>query len=522
MRMARHPGLNSLRDAPAFDLAVVGGGATGLGVALAAAQRGHSVVLFESSDFASGTSSRSTKLLHGGVRYLSQGNIRLVREALHERSALMDMAPHLAQPLPFVMPLYRRWHLPLYGLGLKIYDGLAGADSFGRSQVLNRQQTIAALPGVCEQGLVGGVQYWDGQFEDARFALTLAKALHRMGGVPLNYTRVTRVERVQSRSSARFVVHAVDEIGGQSRPVQAQAVVNATGVWVDALRHSISPSTQSRLVTPSQGVHMVVSQNFLPSGHALIVPKTADGRVLFAVPWLGSLVIGTTDTPRTDVPLHPLPFEHELTFLLTEARRALARPVERHDVKSVWVGLRPLVAVPDAGLTASLSREHTVVTDDQGMVSVTGGKWTTFRVMAQDALKACIDAGVMSPRLMPAQAPAFKARGQGRSLTLPPGIHLYGSQSDELSAWPGAQNELCPGLTEAMVRYAAQQEWATCVEDMLARRSRLLFLDAALAIQVAPKVAEILRQETGIDPRLEDFMTLARQYQMPAEGTLGI
>jgi len=510
--MSREALFNQLRAVQRFDLAVVGGGATGLGVALNAAQRGFSVVLLEAFDFASGTSSRSTKLLHGGVRYLAQGNIRLVSEALHERSVLMDMAPHLAQALPFVMPIYRSWQIPFYGIGLKLYDLLAGRKALGKTKILNRQETLAALPGVEPKGLKGGVQYWDGQFEDARFALALAKQIQRLGGLPINYARVTHVERHASSSS--FSIQLQDQIGQQNLRIEANALVNATGVWVDALRQQLSPHQTSHLVAPSQGVHIVVGQEFLPSRHALLVPKTSDGRVLFAVPWLGSLVIGTTDTPRQDLPLHPKPFEEELTFLLTEASKALLRPVQRSDVKSVWVGLRPLVAIQDSQDTQTLSREHTIVKDSSGLVSVTGGKWTTFRVMAEDALQACFEAGVLSRRPLNDCHASRAPSNASVSLTLPPGMHLYGEEQALIGQLPGVGNTLFPGFTEAMVRYAARGEWATCVEDVLARRSRLLFLDAALARAVAPQVADILFQETGLDPKLEDFIALTEQYQM--------
>ena len=511
--MSREALFNQLRAVKRFDLAVVGGGATGLGVALNAAQRGFSVVLLEAFDFASGTSSRSTKLLHGGVRYLAQGNIRLVSEALHERSVLMEMAPHLAQPLPFVMPIYRYWQIPFYGIGLKLYDLLAGRKALGKTQILNRQETLAALPGVEPEGLIGGVQYWDGQFEDARFALSLAKQIQRLDGLPINYARVTHVAHTESSPS--FSIQVQDQMGGQTLQLEANALVNATGVWVDALRQLLSPHKASHLVAPSQGVHIVVGQEFLPSRHALLVPKTSDGRVLFAVPWLGSLVIGTTDTPRQDLPLHPKPFEEELTFLLTEASKALLRPVQRSDVKSVWVGLRPLVALQDSQDTQTLSREHTIVKDSSGLVSVTGGKWTTFRVMAEDTLQACFEAGVLPRQPLQDSRAGRRQTNASVSLTLPPGAHLYGEEQALIAQLPGADHTLFPGFTEAMVRYAARNEWATCVEDILARRSRLLFLDAALARDIAPQVAAILFQETGLDPKLEDFIALTEQYQMP-------
>ena len=515
--MNRPAWLSQSNPAPRFDLAVVGGGATGLGVALHAAQRGFSVLLLEAHDFASATSSRSTKLLHGGVRYLAQGNLRLVREALHERSALMGMAPHLAQALAFVLPVYRSWQLPFYGLALKGYDHLSGDHALGATRFLNRRQTLEALPGVSEAGLVGGIEYWDGQFEDARYALFLAQSLASLGGVPVNHAKVIGVERSKIANSPRFVLQVRDQISGHESSVQADALVNATGVWVDALRTAAQPDTPSHLVVPSQGVHLVVDARFLPSKRALLVPRTRDGRVLFALPWLGSVVIGTTDTPRSELPLHPQPLPAEIDFLLTEASKALALKVLPSDVKSVWAGLRPLVANSSRYSTQSLSREHTVVPDPHGMVSVTGGKWTTYRVMAEDTLQACFEIGTLPYRAwLPPKAKSSAARDTAAtSLTLPPGPHLYGEERHRLTGIEGHDTQLCLGLTEAMVRYAARFEWAMHVEDVLARRSRCLFLDAAQAQKWAPRVAEILQQETGIDPQLDAFMAVADRYRMP-------
>jgi glycerol-3-phosphate dehydrogenase len=501
-----------------WDLIVIGGGATGLGVGLNAALRGFSVLVLESRDFASGTSSRATKLLHGGVRYLAQGNVHLVREALHERATIMAIAPHLAQPLPFVMPSYTRWATPFYGLGLKLYDLLAGRKSLGPTRLLNRAQTEAALPGVQTQGLHGGVQYWDGQFDDARLALTLAKTIQREGGRALNYMRVDDIARAAgSPSTERFKVRAVDERSGEVFQLQTRAVVNATGVWVDALRRLATPSGDSHLVSPSQGVHVVVKRDFMPGHQALLVPKTQDGRVLFAVPWLGSLILGTTDTPRTDLPHEPRPFDEELNFIFTEASRALSRPVTRADVQSVWVGLRPLVAVDHHGQTTkTLSREHTIVQDANGLITVTGGKWTTYRVMAEDTMQTCFRSGLLPSRPTRGSETLVGAPPEARSLPITdaPGLHLYGTEQAEVLRLPGADRPLGLGLTEAMVRYAARQEWALTVEDVLARRWRVLFLDARLAQRMAKPVAKLLREETGQDPGLENFLALARHYAL--------
>lgn len=522
--MKRAELLESLSRHGVYDLAVIGGGATGLGVALDAALRGFSVVLLESHDFAGGTSSRSTKLLHGGVRYLAQGNLALVREALAERATVLRIAPHLAQPLPFVMPSYRWWQTPFYGLGLKLYDLLAGGAGLGRTEFLGREQALQALPGVQPGGLRGGVKYWDGQFDDARLALALARSAEAAGARVLNYAEVTAVRQIAGADQPMSVLDVTDRRGGATFPLQARCVVNATGVWVDALRDRTQPPVSqggkpSHMVSPSQGVHVVVDRDFLPGGHALLVPKTRDGRVLFAVPWLGKLVLGTTDTPRRDLPREPDAFAEELEFILSEASQALSRPVRREDIRSLWVGLRPLVAAPEAaeGGTKVLSREHTIVVDANGLVTVTGGKWTTYRAMAEDVLERCF-----ASRLLPHRAGGLSANhvllGAGATaspatpLYAAPGLHLYGTEAPEVEACPGKANLLGAGLTEAMVRYAARFEHAQTVEDVLARRWRVLFLDAAEAARLAPAVAAILAEELPGDPEMPAFLALCARY----------
>lgn len=515
-----------LAEPRTWDLAIVGGGATGLGVALDAAARGLSVVLLESHDFASGTSSRSTKLLHGGVRYLAQGNLSLVREALHERSTVLRNAPHLASPLPFLMPSYAWWQTPFYGIGLKLYDLLAGRAGLGPTAFLGRAQTLAALPNLQPAGLCGGVQYWDGQFDDARLALALARTAAREGALLLNYCAVTQLLHEGGRVAG---LRCEDRFSGHAYTVRARCVVNATGVWVDALRQ-LDGAAQDRavepVVAPSQGVHVVVDRDFLPGEHALLVPKTADGRVLFAVPWLGKLVLGTTDTPRSDLPREPRPLRAELDFILGEAGRYLARAPKRADVKSIWVGLRPLVrpAGDDETATGSLSREHTVLVSPTGLVTVTGGKWTTYRAMAEDVLAHCFQAGLLASR--PAGVSANMkligaepdGGGERPRVAEEAGPHIYGSEAAALQALPGTGRLLAPGLDEAMVRFAVRYEYALTVEDILARRSRLLFLDAAMAERIAPRVAVILAEETGREPGLADFLALARDYlRWPSE-----
>lgn len=517
--------LNRLANIDQVDLVVVGGGATGLGVALDAALRGLSVVLLESHDFAKGTSSRATKLVHGGVRYLAQGNIALVREALHERTTLLRNAPHLASPLAFVMPSYKCWETPFYGVGLKMYDALAGKAGLGNTEFLGAMQTRQAIPGVRSAGLKGGVKYWDGQFDDARLALALARTAAAQGALVLNYCQVTGLQHQSGKVTG---VQCVDTETGQSYSVRARCVVNATGVWVDALRELDAKAggrQAQAMVAPSQGVHLVVDSQFFPGDQALLVPKTADGRVLFAVPWLGKVILGTTDTPRNDLAYEPTAFQHEIKFILEESARYLAKAPSLSDVKSMWVGLRPLVRPPadEAGNTKKISREHTVLVSPSGLVTVTGGKWTTYRAMAEDVLAKCISAGLLTVSLrsrtdhFPLVGASSQAAPAG-AMSRTPGLQAYGTEAAYVQSLPGADADLGNGLTEAMLRFAARHEYARTVEDVLARRSRLLFLDARLAAQVAPRVAEILQEETGSDPKLSQFLDLAQTY-LPA-GTL--
>jgi glycerol-3-phosphate dehydrogenase len=502
-----------------WDLAIVGGGATGVGVALDAAARGFKVVLVESHDFAKGTSSRATKLVHGGVRYLAQGNVALVREALLERTTLLKNAPHLAQPLAFVMPSYKFWEQPFYGIGLKMYDALAGKAGLGPTEFLSRSQTLACLPTARPEGLKGGVKYWDGQFDDARLALALARTAAERGALLVNYCAATGLLHEGGKLTG---LTCRDEETGRSFSLRAKCVVNATGVWVDQLRQQDGEALHRKvkpMVAPSQGVHAVVDREFLPGDHALMVPKTADGRVLFGVPWMGKLILGTTDTPRGDLPREPRPFREELEFILAESGRYLSRAPRREDIRSLWVGLRPLVKPQgeEGEETKTLSREHTVLVSRSGLVTVTGGKWTTYRAMAEDVLDKCFDAGLL-PRAaagVTANLPLIGAPAAGQtptSISAAPGPHLYGTEAAEVGSLKGHDQRLGGGLTAAMVRFAARHEYARTVEDVLARRIRLLFLDARQAAELAPEVGALLQAETGVDPKVSELRELAASY----------
>jgi len=517
--MKRQQLLAQLARSKTYDVAIIGGGATGLGVAVDAAARGFSVLLVEAHDFAKGTSSRATKLVHGGVRYLAQGNIALVREALHERTTLLHNAPHLAQPLPFVMPSYRFWETPFYGAGLKMYDALAGKAGLGETEFLSREQTLACLPTARPQGLKGGVKYWDGQFDDARLALALARTAASLGAVVVNYCAVTGLLYEDGKITG---FDCRDAEGGASYAIKARCVINATGVWVDGLRQKDGEAIGrpvKPMVAPSQGIHAVVDREFLPADHALMVPKTSDGRVLFGVPWLGKVILGTTDTPRQDLPEEPRPFKEELDFILRESARYLVKAPQAADIRSVWVGLRPLVKPldEDGEDTKQLSREHTVLVSRSGLVTVTGGKWTTYRAMAEDVLEKCSDKRLLERTRAGVTANlkligGDEVAGPRPALSAPQGLHSYGSEASSVMQLPGAARDLSGGLTEAMVRFAARSEYARTVEDMLARRWRLLFLDARRAGSMAKDVGAILREETGVDPQVGAFQDLARVY----------
>ena len=521
--------LASLAQAQPWDVLVVGGGATGLGVALEAQLRGLKVLLIEARDFASGSSSRSTKLLHGGVRYLAQGQWALVREALRERATVLSLAPHLAQPLRFCVPLDGPWSLLRMGLGLGLYQAMAGRHRLGDLRWLDAAQTARGLPPDVPAAR-GGLQYWDGQFEDARLALALARSAHVQGASLRNHTRLSALQPQEGLWRARLD----DGLNGQTQEVLARCVVQATGVWVDELRSLWSQAgagpgpAQPPWVRVSQGVHLVIPQARLPLQQALLVPQTADGRVFFALPWLGAVVLGTTDTPRSDAPAEPQAFGHEIRALMQQAERSLGLRLKREDLRSVWVGLRPLVADPasggatSGGPTSDMSREHRIWCQAPGLHVVTGGKWTTYRQIGQEVVEGlCAEGRVSAPRASASASHrlvgAPPAGDPAVPLSQAPGLHLWGTLAADVQALPGRDRQLGLGLTEAMVRYSARHEWALSTEDMLARRWRALFLDAAQARSMAPAVAELLWQETGIDPRLDDFLALCEHYQAPAD-----
>lgn len=480
----------TLHHANEWDIIVIGGGATGLGTAVEAASRGYKTLLLEKYDFAKGTSSRSTKLVHGGVRYLAQGNLSLVQEALHERGLLRRNAPHLVTDLSFVVPGYAWWSQLYYGAGLKLYDLLAGRLSFGHSRFLNQQNTLEQVPTLQRAGLRGGILYHDGQFDDARLAITLMRTLMDQGGAALNYAPVVGLLKTAGTIAG---VQVQDGETATTLELKSRAVVNATGVFVDAVRRMDDADAETML-SPSQGVHIVVEQRFLPGSSAMMIPHTEDGRVLFALPWHGKTLIGTTDTPVDHPEYEPRPLDQEIDFILRTTAQYLVPAPAPADVLSVFVGQRPLVKASGTRSTAKLSREHTIQISDSGLITITGGKWTTYRKMGEDVVDQVIQQGHLPP--YPSVTETLKLQGWTQRAVATP-LDVYGSDASQIQQLPGADKLLHPRLpySEAEVRWAARYEMARTVEDVLSRRTRSLLLDAAASLEAAPQVAAILADE---------------------------
>lgn len=500
--MNRDSALDRLRaDAEVFDILIVGGGASGLGAAVDAAARGYRVALIEQADFAKGTSSRSTKLVHGGVRYLKQGNVSLVMSALRERGLLQRNAPHLAHPLAFVIPNYTWRDGLMYAVGMAFYDRLAGKLSFGRSQRLSRDETVRHLPTVETNGLKNGELYYDGQFDDARLAINLAETAVEKGAVLANYCACAGLRKENGRIAG---VLARDIESGAEFSIRAKVVINATGVFVDAVRQFDEPGAKP-LVAVSQGVHLTLPKHFLPGTSALMIPKTADGRVLFAIPWHDRLVVGTTDTPGVQPSLEPQAHEDEIAFILAHARKYLSRDPTESDVLSVFTGLRPLVRRGGGGNTAALSRDHTIAVSASQLITLTGGKWTTYRKMAEDVINHAERVSGFAHR--PCSTTELPVHGANGSVTAPPALAIYGSDAPKIAALggaePGLDGPVHPALPvkSAEVVWHARHEMARTVEDVLARRTRALVLDARASIAAAPAVARILARELRRDEK---------------------
>ena len=509
-------------DSP-WDIIVIGGGATGLGTALDAASRGYRTLLLEQSDFSKGTSSRSTKLVHGGVRYLAQGDISLVLEALHERGLMRQNAPHLVKNQSFIIPNYDWWDGPFYAIGMKVYDMMAGKLGLGPSQSLSPEEVMRAIPNLKTEGLCGGVIYYDGQFDDSRLAVNIAQTCAEHGGVLVNYMQVTGL--IKNSDGLVAGVEAMDQESGESFQLQAKSVVNATGVFVDEILHMDEPDAPA-LIRPSQGVHIILDKAFLKGDSAIMIPKTSDGRVLFAVPWHNRVVVGTTDTPLDESSLEPRALEEEIEFILTTAKKYLTREPARKDILSIFAGLRPLAAPKDddgSTSTKEISRSHHLRVSLSGLVTITGGKWTTYRKMAQDTVdKAAMVGGLDTQKCKTEDMPIH---GWLSNVDYTDPLYYYGSDADAMRDLVQEHPELGEKIDKNLpytvieVIWSARYEMARTVEDILARRQRALFLDARAAIEMAPAVARILARELGRDKswqkeQIKEFTELAKGYYL--------
>ena len=502
-----------------WDLAVIGGGASGLGVALDALSRKLSVLLVEKADFAKGTSSRSTKLLHGGVRYLAQGNISFVLQALKERGLIMKNAPHVSCKQSFIIPIYTFWEKLKYTVGLKVYDLMAGGLRIGKSQWLSKNEMAEKLPTIQQEGLLGGVIYFDGQFDDARLALNIAQTISEMGGCVLNYMEVTSLTKDNGGIINGVKLH--DQIGEKDYEIKARAVVNATGVFADSILKMDKPEAD-RSIIPSQGAHLVLDLSFLGGKDALMIPNTTDGRVLFGIPWHDKLILGTTDTIRIKAKMEPTALEEEIDFILDTCANYLVKPPERKDVLAVFAGLRPLAAPKEKGAkTKEISRSHKISIADSHLISIIGGKWTTFRKMGEDTIEAL--GKLKKMKLARSTSESIKLHGYQDTATEQGHLAIYGSDAagiKELIAQnPGFEKTLHPHYPNTIgeVVWMVRNEMAFKVEDILARRMRILFLDARAAQAMAPTVANILRQELNLGDdwekaEIQEFKQLAERY----------
>ncbi|HKY62427.1 MAG TPA: FAD-dependent oxidoreductase [bacterium] len=543
----KRPALREQLKRDAFDLLIVGGGATGAGIALDAATRGLKVALVERDDFASGTSSRSTKLIHGGVRYLEQavkkldrGQWNLVRDALHERATVLKLAPHLAHPLPLVTPLYNWFGIPYYRAGLKMYDWLAGKSNLKPSRYLSAKEAKRNFPMLKGKGLRGGVLYYDGQFDDARMNVTIAMTAIDQGATVLNHVEVVSL----SKEDGKLVGAKVrDRINGEEFEVKARLIVNATGPFCDHIRRMDDPQVEPML-TASSGIHIVLDKRFSPPGTGLLIPKTEDGRVLFLLPWLGHTLVGTTDNPAK-IETNPKPSEDDIQYILRHLEMYFDIPVSRSDVLSAWSGLRPLVSNPKAADTAKLSRDHVIQISGSGLLTITGGKWTTYRKMALDAVDHAIKVGQLKP-LGPSRSEVVPLNGaEGYSKDLPERLvrrfalepevaeHLakaYGGRAEAVAllARDGLGQRLAPNHPhiEAEVLYGVRHELGASAVDVLARRTRLAFLDIAASRHALPRVLAILGDELGWDPerreaealKFEEYLTDLPDFAPQAGG----
>jgi len=502
-----------------WDIVIIGGGSTGLGCAVDAASRGYKTLLLEQIDFAKGTSSRSTKLVHGGVRYLQQGDVSLVFEALQERGLMFKNAPHLVTNQSFIIPTYDFWGGPFYTVGLKVYDLMAGKLGLGPSKHLSLEEAIEAIPTVEKEGLRGGVIYQDGQFDDSRMAISLAQTIVDYGGTVLNYCKVTSLLKDGELVSG---VVAIDQETGEEFKIKAKVVINATGVFADEVIQMDEPGKPD-MITPSQGIHLVLDKSFLPNKYAIMVPHTSDGRVMFAVPWHNHVVVGTTDTLLENHSIEPVALESEVDFVLETAGQYLVKNPTRKDVLSVFAGLRPLAKPEDENkATKEISRGHKIIISVSGLITIIGGKWTTYRKMAEDTIdKATLLGGLPERECITKHLPIHGFRLDIDPYNDP--MSHYGLDKEDILAIgeeaAGMSGYLSEKLNilEAQIVWAVRKEMARTVEDVLARRTRALFLDARESIRIAPETAEIMakelnRGEEWIERQIQDFKRVAKNY----------
>lgn len=495
--MKRETGIKNLSDSTkTWDIIVIGGGASGLGAAVDAAARGYSTLLLEKYDFAKGTSSRSTKLIHGGVRYLAQGDIALVMEALKERGLLLQNAPHLVKNLKFIIPTYRWWARPFYTVGLKVYDMMSGKLGLGPSVLLSKEETLKALPNIQEDQLEGGVIYHDGQFDDSRLAINLAQTLVENGGTAINYCEIIGLLKDDQGNISG--VKCTDLETGTVYEAKSKMVINATGVFTDEILAMDEPG-KNKTVTPSQGIHIVLDRSFLQSDDAIMIPRTSDGRVLFAVPWHGKVIVGTTDHLVENAEIEPRAEEEEIEFILETAAQYLVKTPTRKDVLSIFAGLRPLAAATEGEATKEISRSHKVLVSESGLISIIGGKWTTYRLMGEDVInKATLLAGLEERDCVTKNMPLH---GYIKNVDRKNHMYVYGADIPKVKHLvekePALGKRIHPDLPyiRAEVVWAVREEMARTLDDVLSRRLRATFLDARASIQMAPEVADIMAGE---------------------------
>lgn len=500
-----------------WDIIITGGGATGAGIALDAASRGYDTLLLEQEDFGKGTSSRSTKLIHGGVRYLAQGNISLVLEALMERGLILKNAPHLTFNQQFLVPVYSGWEVLKYTAGLKFYDLLAGKLSLGKSRFINRTEVLRQIPNLKKDGLKGGVIYHDGQFDDSRLLISIIRTAGRFGCISMNYFSVNGL--LKDKTGKVNGVKAKDIISGLEYDFMSKMVINATGVFADDIIRMDS-EVMERSIRPSQGIHIVLERKFLEGDTAIMIPRTDDGRVLFIIPWYDHLVAGTTDTPINIISAEPKALEEEIDFILKTASDYLTISPERKDILTVFAGLRPLVAhAGDPENTRELSRSHRITISPSNLVSVEGGKWTTYRRMAQDTLDKAAKKGIIDKR--PCITHMLPLTGEIENGWRNSRLHIYGSNSKEIERLINEGNDktLHPLLpyTTAEIIWICRNEMPLKIDDVLARRTRALFLNAKASLEMAPDVAAIMAKELGFNSdwekkQVEEFAELVKNY----------